>query len=64
MTTQHHQNNGGMAAGQNNNIPPTPTKVVNSTGIFKKFMPMTAFFVAFFLVMTLLLIYMDNTGKN
>lgn len=44
-------------------MPPTPTKTPEKGATFKKFLPATAFFVAFFLSMTLLLIYMDNTGK-
>lgn len=48
------------------NIPPTPTKVNtmrHTPSTIKKLLPMAAFFMAFATVMTLLLIYYDNTGK-
>lgn len=46
-------------------MPPTPTKngEAEPTTV-KKFLPAMAFFVAFFLCITLLLIYMDNTAMK
>lgn len=48
------------------NLPPTPTKmsaIIHYPGALKKVLPMAAFFMAFTTVMTLLLMYYDNTGK-
>lgn len=48
------------------NLPPTPTKMgamIHYPGALKKVLPMAAFFMAFTTVMTLLLMYYDNTGK-
>ena len=57
-------------APQNNtlptNIPPTPTKdgnVIKPAETLRKLLPIAAFLVAFATVMTLLLVYMNNTGK-
>lgn len=51
----------------NSNMPSSPTKAdatVHSSSMFKKLLSMAAFFMAFATVMTLLLIYYDNTGNR
>lgn len=48
------------------NLPPSPTKtttMIPPPGTLRKLLPIAAFLVAFATVMTLLLIYMDNTGN-
>jgi hypothetical protein len=41
----------------NMTVPPTPS-------IIRKILPLAAFFVAFAIVMTALILYMDNTGST
>lgn len=48
------------------NLPPTPSemgKFIHNTGMLKKILSLTAFFMAFVTVMVVLFIYMNNTGK-
>lgn len=50
-------------------LPPTPTKTTNNMDnlstytVTRKLLSLAAFFMAFATVMTVLIIYMDNTGK-
>lgn len=47
-------------------IPPSPLKVTNVepiSSLIRKLLPLAAFFMAFTTVMTVLIVYMDNTGN-
>lgn len=49
------------------NMAPPHTKNPNfepMSGLAKKLLPLAAFFMAFTTVMAVLIVYMDNTGKN
>lgn len=65
MTISGQCQNGSIVHSNNTEIPPSPTKASTLepiSGVTKKLLPLAAFFMAFTTVMTVLIIYMENTG--
>lgn len=76
MTASHNTCSGGPPLPQQNGLPTSipqmpPTPIKSRLGetedpnrlMTKKLLPIAGFFVAFATVMTVLILYMDNTGK-
>lgn len=66
-TTIKQCQNAGIS--ENNSPPEAPSKAPNMTipptpNIIRKMLPLAAFSLAFAVVMTLLILYMNNTGNN
>lgn len=65
MTISGQCQNGSTVHSNNTEIPHSPTKACSLepiSGVTKKLLPLAAFFMAFTTVMTVLIIYMENTG--